>query len=468
MVKMKTFKRLMGLILATSVTTGLMVGCGSGGNSGTGSSNSSSESDSDETSDESSEEEVQILTAGDENGTELEMWTFVELHAQFYQEMVKEWNEQNPDKTINLKLTVLPYGDMHTKLQSSLLAGKGAPDLCDIEVGQFPNFLKGVPQLETLTDVVEPYKDSIVESRLNLYSSDGEVYGLPTHVGATVAFYNTELLEAAGIDYTTIKTWDDFKEAGSKYYDATGKYLGTADTGSIWTESLMISELGSDYTDDKGNPQIDTPEMEKVLTTLKDLQDSNAIATIAGGQPDNEEAFGEYNNGNYACAIMPMWYMSRFINYMPELSGKIAIAPAPVFEEGQDRSVGGGGTGTVVTNQCEAKDLAKEFLAFAKLSEEGNIKVWEILGFDPVNTAVWDNEEVTNNPDNQYVQYFQNNPFDVLKEIRDEIGLCKVVANSPSINEVFCTTTLNSIFEDGESVQDALDYAKDEVDNAIQ
>ena len=301
-----------------------------------------------------------------------------------------------------------------------------------------------------------------------VHSSDGEVYGLPTHVGATVAFYNTELLEAAGIDYTTIKTWDDFKEAGSKYYDATGKYLGTADTGSIWTESLMISELGSDYTDDKGNPQIDTPEMEKVLTTLKDLQDSNAIATIAGGQPDNEEAFGEYNNGNYACAIMPMWYMSRFINYMPELSGKIAIAPAPVFEEGQDRSVGGGGTGTVVTNQCESKDLAKEFLAFAKLSEEGNIKVWEILGFDPVNTAVWDNEEVTNNPDNQYVQYFQNNPFDVLKEIRDEIGLCKVVANSPSINEVFCTTTLNSIFEDGESVQDALDYAKDEVDNAIQ
>ena len=52
-------------------------------------------------------QEVQILTAGDENGTELEMWTFGELHAQFYQEMVKEWNEQNPDKTINLILTVL-------------------------------------------------------------------------------------------------------------------------------------------------------------------------------------------------------------------------------------------------------------------------------------------------------------------------------------------------------------------------
>lgn len=465
MIKVKTFKGLIGLLLATSVTTGLMVGCGSSKSTDDSSKGTESE---EAVTDESSEEEPTVVTAGDENGTEFEMWTFVELHAQFYQEMVEEWNKKNPDKTINLKMTVLPYGDMHTKLQSSLLAGKGAPDLCDIEVGQFPNFLKGVPQLEPLNDVVEPYKDSIVESRLNLYSKDGDMYGLPTHVGATVAFYNTESLEAAGIDYTTIKTWDDYKEAGSKYYEATGNYLGTADTGSIWTESLMISELGSDYTDKDGNPQIDTPEMEKVLTTLKELQDCNAIATIAGGQPDNEEAFGEYNNGTYASAIMPMWYMSRFINYMPELSGKIAIAPAPVFEEGQDRSVGGGGTGTVVTNQCGDVDLAKEFLAFAKLSEEGNIKVWEILGFDPVNTTVWDNEEVTNNPDNQYVQYFKNNPFDVLKEIKEEIGLCKVVENSPSINEVFCTTTLNSIFEDGEDVKEALEYAKDEIDNAVQ
>ena len=232
MVKVKTFKRLMAILLATSMTTGAMVGCGS--NKSTDGSSKKGESEETKT-----EEEATVVTAGDENGTEFEMWAFVELHAKFYEEMVKEWNEQNPDKTINLKMTVLPYGDMHTKLQSSLLAGKGAPDLCDIEVGQFPNFLKGVPQLETLNDVVEPYKDSIVESRLNLYSKDGDIYGLPTHVGATVAFYNTELLEEAGIDYTTIKTWDDFKEAGIKYYEATGKHLGTFFL-SLWIRRPMV------------------------------------------------------------------------------------------------------------------------------------------------------------------------------------------------------------------------------------
>ena len=60
-----------------------------------------------------------------------------------------KWNAKNPDKKININFTVLPYDDMHNKLQSALLSGKGAPDICDIEVGKFPNFLKGDPQLET-------------------------------------------------------------------------------------------------------------------------------------------------------------------------------------------------------------------------------------------------------------------------------------------------------------------------------
>lgn len=456
MVSMKTFKKISSMLLATTVAGSMLVGCGSKGSSS-------------EAADSSTEEEATVLTGGDANGTELEMWTFVELHAQFYLDMAEAWNEKNPDNTINLKMTVLPFGDMHNKLQSALLAGKGAPDLCDIEVGQFANFLKGEPQLETLNDVVSPYQDSVVESRLDLYSKNGDIYGVPTHVGATVSFYNTELLEAAGIDYTTIKTWDDYKAAGEKYYEATGKYLGTADTGSTWVLSLMLAEQGTDYTDDEGNPILDSKEMENALSTLKELQEANVISTVAGGQPDTEEAFGEYNNGTFASAIMPMWYMSRFINYMPELSGKIAIAPAPVFEEGQPRSVGGGGTGTVVTKQSDNADLAKEFIAYAKLSEEGNIKIWEDLGFDPCNTSIWEDQSITHDENNQYVQYFKNNPFDILNEIKDEIGLIKGTTEASSdIGTTLCTTTLNSIFEDDEDVSEALESAQEEVENAIQ
>lgn len=449
MKKVKMLKKIASIILATSLFVTIFTGCGG-------------------SSTESIKSEEKTSTMGSETGEEMEMWTFVELHAKFYEEMLKSWNEKNPDKQIKIKFTVLPYDDMHNKLQSSLLSGQGAPDMCDIELGKFANFLKGEPQLETFDDVIGQYKDKIVKSRLDLYSKDGKVYGLPTHVGATVAFYNTELLEGAGIDYTTIKTWDDFKAAGEKYYAATGKYLGTADTSATWQENIMLAQQGSDYVDENGSPKLNSPEMIKGISKLKELQDANAIGTVPGGQPDTEEAYGAFNKGDYAVAFMPFWEMSRYTNYMPDLKGKIALAPLPVFEVGMPRSVGGGGTGTVVTKTAKNVQLAKEFLAYAKLSEEGNIKIWQKLGFDPTNTDIWTKTEITHDQNNEFVQYFKNNPFDVLNEIKDEIKLIKSVDASPTINNTLCTVTLNSIFEDGKDVKEALDEAQEQVLNDIK
>ena len=146
-----------------------------------------------------------------------------------------------------------------------------------------------------------------------------------------------------------------------------------------------------------------------------------------------------YNSGDFACAIMPMWQMSRYTSYMPEFSGKIAIAPAPVMEDSYVKSVGGA------------------------------TEIWNLLGFDPCNKAVWSDEAVTNNPDNQYVQYFENNPFDVLKEIEDGIAGLKSHSSSsyPSINTEFTTVTLNDIFENGVDVAEALDQAQSDLQNEL-
>lgn len=414
--------------------------------------------------------EVKAADGDSAEATDLEFWTFVELHGQFYENMAEKWNEANPDKQVKVDVNVMPYDDMHNKLQIALTSGEGAPDFVDIEQGKFANFTQGTPALMDLTEAAEPYTSTgdIVQSRLDLYSKDGKLYGLPTHVGATVAFYNTELLDAAGIDYTTIKTWDDFKEAGNKYYEATGKYLGTADTTALWTENLLLAELGGEYTDGD-TVTVNSEQMNEAMSILKDLYDANAIGTVPGGNPDKEEAYGAFNSGDYACAIMPMWQMSRYTSYMPELSGKIAIAPAPVVEDTKAKSVGGGGTGTAVVADGENAELAAEFLAYAKLSEDGAAEIWDLLGFDPCNKAVWSDEAVTNNPDNQYVQYFENNPFDVLKEIEDGIvGLESHSSSSyPSINTEFTTVTLNDIFENGTDVAEALDQAQSDLQNEL-
>ncbi|WP_125776883.1 ABC transporter substrate-binding protein [Antribacter gilvus] len=409
-------------------------------------------------------------TTNADGSTTLNMWTFADVHAAYYEEMAAQWNKANPDKEIKLEVTVYPYDDMHNKLQLAFNSGEGLPDLVDIEVNKFANFVRGsTPPLMDLTDAAAPYKDDVVQARLDLYSKEGRVYGLPTHVGAFVAFYNTELLEGAGIDYTTIETWDDFKEAGTTYSSATGKAFGVASTGVNFVEPLVTAQLGGQFFDDEGKVQVNSPEAVEAISMIKEMQDAGAVSTIPGGSPDTEEAYGAINNGDYAAIVYPAWYTSRYVDYMPDLAGKVAIAPAPVPEDAEFKTIGGGGTGAAVPLASPNKELAAEWVAFAKLSPEANVAVWEVLGFDPVNMSVWEDEEITKNPENKFNKYFQTNLFDVLNDVKDDIGHFESFSNPnwPTLDNTFTTVTLNEIYENDVPVQEALDKAQSDLQNEL-
>lgn len=353
--------------------------------------------------------------------TEIEFWTFQDLHVEFYEKMAEKWNAENPSEPIELVPVVYPFDDMHNKLLIALQSGVGAPDLVDIEIGKFANFLKGDIQLLPLNDIVEPELDNIVKARVDIYSKDGNYYGICFHIGAAVIYYNTELCDQAGIDWKSIKTWDDYYEAAKKLKAALpDKYWESVESSDIWHMWPLLAELGGDMTNEKGEPSINSDAMVQVLEYNRKLVDEGLAVVAPGTYHHAEEFYGMMNNGDIASIVMPMWYMDRFTDYMPDLSGKIAIAPLPVWEEGEPRSVGQGGTGTAVTAQAENPDLVKKFLAFAKLSAEGNVEIWNTMGFDPIRTEVWSMPEVTE-ATNKFTEYYVNSPFEVLTEIRDEI-----------------------------------------------
>ena len=53
-------------------------------------------------------------TFGDANGTHLDLWTFVDAHAEMYGKMVEKWNTANPDRTIELTAVSYPFSDMQS------------------------------------------------------------------------------------------------------------------------------------------------------------------------------------------------------------------------------------------------------------------------------------------------------------------------------------------------------------------
>ena len=320
-----------------------------------------------------------------------------------------------------------------------------------------------------LTTYVDEYRDDIVASRLEVYSKDGVNYGIPTHVGATVAFYDTSILNEAGVDYKEIKTWDDYKEAGLKVVEATGKAMGAAETSSTFAYQAMLAAQDSDMTDENGDPALDSAESIKALTTMQELVEAGVDQTIPGGSVDGEEGYGAINAGGYATIIRPLWYMSRYPAYMESIeAGRIGIAPIPVFDEADyGVSYGGGGTGTVVTVQSENPELAGEWLCWAKLSEEGNRDIWNVLGFDPCNTSLWTDEELTTNEDNQFISFFIDNPFDVLNTIKDDIRTIKSTYAVPTIDDVLTSVTLPDIIENGVPAEEAAVAAQEQAVNEL-
>ncbi len=421
---------------------------------------------------EAEEGPTAVTTVGPDDGTKFDLWTFVDLHSNFYANMVEEWNKQNPDKQIQVTFSTYPYAEMHNKLMMSLQAGSGAPDLCDVEIGQFPNYTGDDCPLYSLNDALAPYEEDMVQSRLDVYSKeDGTRIGVPTHVGATVMYWNAELLESYGLDYKSVKTWDDYTKLGEQLKEASNGevYLTSVDTAGVDWLWIAMAEYGEDWTGGPGGtPNVQLDSVEKMLTMQQQWLNDGIAMISTDGHTDTDGCRVPISEGKIASFPKAMWYMSRFTGYenMKTLEGKFDITTCPVFEEGQKCSVGVGGTGTVVTNECKNPELAAEWLAWAKCSAEGEKHIWNDLGFDVCNSSLWSDEEFAYDDSNIYNTFFRVKPYEVLNKLAEEdaIGTVYTTTASPTINDYFCTTTLNSIFEDGMDVSEALQDAQDTID----
>lgn len=406
-------------------------------------------------------------TALAEDPIELTLWVN-EAHVDIFEYGAKLYNEKHPDAPIELNLEFYPVTEMHNKLLIALQSGIGAPDIVDINLTWWSNFVQGDIQLLPLNDIVEPVLDHVVTSRFEMYSKDGVYYGIPTHVGATVMYYNIDLIQQAGItleEINAINTWDEYLEVGRKFMAAQPDKAWTAyETLNQRPYWPLLNAAGLDYIDAEGNVTMDSPENIALLQWMYDVYSEGLAVAAPGGDVINESFYQWMNGGNCASVLMPSWYMSRLMDYMPDLSGKIVMRPVPVFDETQAHSTAVGGTPTAITTQCQYPDVAKEFLSLAKLSDEGSINIWKSCAFDPVNTAVWDSPELQ-----EHNPYFVDSFFEVMLPYADNIPspTNPSDAKSTTAQELMRNNVMYEVFATGSKTpEQALKDAAEEVRSA--
>lgn len=443
-------KKIVSLILSTVLALGALAqtGCGSTGTSGTPSNGSGGQ------------------TASEGEGTvDLTFWLDNSVHQEYFEAGVNRWNETYPDRQVNVDFEIIPVAQLNSNLLMAFQSGTGAPDLVDINLNHFSNYLVGDIQLAPLNKIVDPVREKFVESRFDIYTKDETVYALPTHVGATVVYYNRPLLEAVGIDIDAIKTWEDFEQAGRDYTKATGKAFTAIETSNQRPFWPMIVQRGGDYTDAEGNVTLDSESNIEVLKQLqKWMHEDKFATTFPSGNTTTEESWAFINDGGIAALIMPMWYMSRFLTAMPDLEGDIYIRPLPRSRETDAYSVGIGGTGTAVTLQSEHVDLAVDLLAFIKLTPEANIALWEYARFDPPRWDVWDSPQLQ-----EPLTYFGNEiVFNTLLEMVDNIPSPNNTLISPAAQDIVMNQVMVRALENKEDARTVLEEAAEELRSRTQ
>lgn len=428
---MKMFKKLSAIILVCIMVLSV-IGC--------------SKASDDQTPDKGTDKGNESVSA---EPIPLTVWSVNEIHSEMWRFGEEAYNKKNPDKPIKVTVEILPNAEMHNKLLMALQTGTGAPDVADINLNFYTNFTGRDTQLVPLNDIIEKAKSQgkYEESRFELYKVGDNYYSLPTHVGATVTYYNMEILEQAGFgvsDIDAIETWDQYVEMGKTVLEKTGIPMTCFEVSNQRPFWPMIVQHGGDYLTKDNEVILDSESNIEVLNYMLEMYNSGIAIQAGGGATSTEEFYSFMNSGSVASLTMPAWYMSRFLNYMPDLKGKIAIRPMPVFEKGEPRTVGIGGTGTAITNQSKHIDVAKEFLYEAKLSYDANINIWNKLAFDPVNLDTWNDPELLKPSD-----YFYNESFFAI--MGPYISDAKSPANAPlsvAAQDLVNNTIMFSVFVD--------------------
>lgn len=216
--------------------------------------------------------------------------------------------------------------------------------------------------------------------------SGGQVYGIPYEVNATGFFYRSDLFQQAGIDASSIKTWDDLLTAGKTIKDKTGvplfsmdKAATVADSAGLW--QLLTNLQNSFYYNAKGEITLNNEAGVKALTLIKKANDMGIVSDVPGSWDNlvakmkGQKPVATFTDGGWMAGEIPI--------DAPEMAGKWGVTKPPAVEDGGLTAAINGGTYLSVANTSKNKATAAAFVQYALGTLVGQQTVYKAGGMFP-------------------------------------------------------------------------------------
>ena len=284
----------------------------------------------------------------------LEVWTGSSSPAEneAKEAQIAAFEEANPN--IDVELLISPeYG---TQVQAAFASGD-YPDVFTVGQFDFPSLLDSGVLLPAGDNIETP--DTIYPGLAAAFTdAEGNAYCVPKDFSTLALFYNTDLFDAAGVEYPTADwTWDDMYAAAEAITNSDNVADGVVGFSAAADRNRWMGFLygnGATVAGEDGMSAINSPEAVAALDFYASfvLNGVGALPSDLEGSGWNGEAFGR---GLAAMTIEGNWAIGYLESDFPELNWGVAETPLSPA----------GTRGTLTFTECWAVGANTEYPAEA-------------------------------------------------------------------------------------------------------
>lgn len=305
-------------------------------------------------------------------------------------DLIPKFESENPGIKVNA--VSHEWAELHDKILVSA-SSQSLPDVARLDIAWLPEF----QQMGVLVALDQEMPDfaevagALLDSALSTANIGGSYYALPLNTNSKILFYNTAMLEAAGVEVPT--TMDEWVEAVRKLSgaNANGQQIWGWNEPALsgWNICPFIWSFGGSLTDEEqtvATGYINSPETVKAVETFAMLAQEGALTGFNSGDIPMTDGFG---TGRYAMMLEGPWKTAELAGAYPDVAYGTAYMPAG---EGGSISVLGGED--IAMFNTANREAAWKFMQFmtGEYAETAMAKCGQI----PVNKAALESDTVKN------------------------------------------------------------------------
>jgi ABC-type glycerol-3-phosphate transport system substrate-binding protein len=324
------------------------------------------------------------------------IWTFTSNN---FEELKARKAELEAKFKIKVKYELLTQEAMITRLQSAMATGQGWPDIVDCMYDMTRQLANSNPKKAALVPLNKYVKKSavvkkVVKSRIDRYTINGHIYGLPNDIHPSLLIYNDEAWKKGGVDLAAVQTWDDFFAAAKQVCPNPAKNKVYPLAGGSALYEIMLQQSGVQLLNKKGNPILTSKALVNMTRKYVKYNQTRLIMDW-----DWQNFWNLMSEGKLLSTIAPDWWLDGATKNLAKtkVNGKMHAIPLPAWVKGGPRTATWGGSFKAIPRGAGDPDFSYQIIEWLQYAPEAIKSRYVNSGIIAPISSVW-NDPVFQQP----------------------------------------------------------------------